>query len=71
MSLLQGEMRKLSKTNKARSADLVRDGGKAVMLRLHQVARYNVMVIPMNENTTAKPTVVDGPVPILQILRVV
>jgi hypothetical protein len=70
--LLQGEMRKLSKTDKTRSADLIRDGGKAVQHQIHNMATYIVTVVPMlNENATiARPTVVDGPLPILQVLRV-
>jgi hypothetical protein len=65
-------MRKLSKTDKTRSADLIRDGGKAVQHQIHNMATYIVTVVPMlNENTTiARPTVVDGPLPILQVLRV-
>jgi hypothetical protein len=69
--LSQGEMRKLTKTDKARSADLIRDGGKAVTSQMRNMTNY--IVVPMvdgNAATTAKPTVVDGPLPILQVLRV-
>jgi hypothetical protein len=68
--LFQGEMRKLSKTDKARSADLIRDGGKAIMLQMHQATCYDVTIVPMNENASAKPKVVDGSLPILQVQRV-
>lgn len=60
-------MRKLSKSDKARSAVLIRDGGIAVNMQMRRVSRYAVMA----SATKVNASVVDGIVPILNILRAV
>lgn len=57
-------MRKLSKTDKARSAELIRDGGKAVKAHMMQMATYIVTMHSTNETCS----VVDGAVPMLHIM---